>query len=83
MSIFGDVFSHDAAVMALVLWLAYRLLPSHTTSSASSLIRISLISLIVAAVPVVAMPGGANQRDALAAGGAAALMLMSGHNPRS
>jgi hypothetical protein len=73
--VFGDVFTYDAVVMALVSGLAYGLLLSHSTTKASSFIRFSLILLIVAAVPVVAMPGGANQRDALAAGGAAALIL--------
>jgi len=53
----GDVFTYDAVVMALVSGLAYGLLLSHITTKASSFIRFSLILLIVAAVPVVAMPG--------------------------
>lgn len=74
----SDTFANDAIVMALVSGLACGLLPSHTTTNTSSFIRISLILLIAAAVPVVAMPGGVQgqQRDAIAAG--VALMMLGG-----
>lgn len=72
----SDSFTNDAVVMALVLVLAYGLLPSHSTANASSFICISICFLIVSAVPVVAMPGGVQKRGALAA--KAALMIVGG-----
>lgn len=73
--LFIDTFTKDTIVMTIVSGLAYGLLPSRNTTFSSSFVHITLTLLIIAAVPVMAMPVGVKQGGALAAGGSTALIV--------